>query len=301
MAWPWLVVVFMGAIWGLTFSLAKIAALTGAHPFGISLWLSVLAAGLLLAYNALRRRRISLKPEMIRLYVICGLLGGAIPNILYFYAASRISAGVLSITVILVPIMTYVAATAFGVETFAPKRILGVVFGALAVVLLVAPEESLPDPSDTVWVLAALAAAMCYVGENMVLALKMPDGADPFVVTCGMFLAAAAMMTPVVLATDTFVPLGWPLGALEWSLIGMALVSSVAYGMFVYLINHTGPVFASQTAYVVTLSGVAWGMVLFGERHSMWIWMSLVLMMAGLTLVTPRKRLLSEEVREPGH
>ncbi|MCZ6859704.1 MAG: EamA/RhaT family transporter, partial [Alphaproteobacteria bacterium] len=48
--------------------------------------------------------------------------------------------------------------------------------------------------------------------------------------------------------------------------------------------------FASQAAYAVTLAGVLWGMALFGERHSPWIWLSLALMLAGLALVTPRKR-----------
>ena len=53
--------------------------------------------------------------------------------------------------------------------------------------------------------------------------------------------------------------------------------------------NRAGPVFASQTAYVVTLSGVLWGMAIFSEAHSLWIWLSLLLMMVGLTLVRPRK------------
>jgi len=59
--------------------------------------------------------------------------------------------------------------------------------------------------------------------------------------------------------------------------------------LFIFLIVHAGPVFASQTAYVVTISGVFWGVVIFGEHHSAWIWASLVAMMMALTLVTPRK------------
>jgi drug/metabolite transporter (DMT)-like permease len=49
-------------------------------------------------------------------------------------------------------------------------------------------------------------------------------------------------------------------------------------------------VFAGQVAYAVTLAGVFWGMALFGERHSSRIWLSLGLMLAGLALVTPRRR-----------
>jgi drug/metabolite transporter (DMT)-like permease len=54
-------------------------------------------------------------------------------------------------------------------------------------------------------------------------------------------------------------------------------------------IDRAGPLFASQVGYVVTLAGVFWGMLLFGESHSAWVWVSLVTMLAGLALVTPRK------------
>jgi drug/metabolite transporter (DMT)-like permease len=107
--------------------------------------------------------------------------------------------------------------------------------------------------------------------------------------TCGMFIAASVMITPVVIATGSFVPLIWPWGQVEWAIVGMGAISAVAYGLFIYLISTAGPVFASQTAYMVTLFGVIWGMVIFGERHSVWIWLSLIAMLIGLALVTPRR------------
>ena len=56
-----------------------------------------------------------------------------------------------------------------------------------------------------------------------------------------------------------------------------------------YVLMRAAPVFASQMGYVVTLAGIAWGIVIFGEQHSLWFWGALVLMMLGLTLVQPRK------------
>ncbi len=79
----------------------------------------------------------------------------------------------------------------------------------------------------------------------------------------------------------------------------MAAIGAVAYSLFIYLIDAAGPVFASQTAYVVTLSGVAWGIALFGEQHSAWIWLSLIVMLAGLALVTPRKRPRGDDAGQP--
>jgi drug/metabolite transporter (DMT)-like permease len=124
----------------------------------------------------------------------------------------------------------------------------------------------------------------------MVIALRMPDTADPFMVAGGMHLMATAILAPVVLASGSFVTLAWPWGEVEWAIVGLSALNALAYSLFIYLVNRAGPVFASQTAYVVTLSGVFWGMAIFGEAHSTWVWLSLFVMLAGLAMVTPRKR-----------
>ena len=55
------------------------------------------------------------------------------------------------------------------------------------------------------------------------------------------------------------------------------------------MIRTAGPVFASQTAYVITLAGVAWGMILLEESHSLYIWSALLLTLAGIALVRPQQ------------
>ena len=120
------------------------------------------------------------------------------------------------------------------------------------------------------------------------MALRRPAGSDPAATVGAMLLMASVVLVPVVLATDTFVPMGFPWGAVEWAVIGMMAVNALSYSVFYYLIQIAGPVFATQMAYVVTIAGVAWGIVIFGEQHSLWIWAALGLMLAGLALVTPR-------------
>lgn len=285
----WLILLFMGISWGATFSLAKIAADGGGHPLGINYWQSLIGTFFLILLSLVTRRKIPVKRGNILFYVACGLLGSIIPGVLFFYAASRVSPGVLSITVATVPLMTFAAAAVIGVEKFQVGRVLGVICGMLSIFLLVGPEESLPDSSALPWVLAALVAAACYATENLIVALRMPVGVSAFTVACGMFIAASAITTPLVFLTGTFVPLAWPWGAVEWSIVGMATISVIAYSLFIFLISHAGPVFASQTAYVVTFSGVFWGIVIFDEQHSAWIWASLVVMLGALALVTPRR------------
>jgi drug/metabolite transporter (DMT)-like permease len=279
----------MGVAWGLSFSLGKVAATGGAHPFGISFWQCWTAAALLLSIAWLRGRPVSITPSMAGFFLIIGVLGLVVPTALFYYAASRVSAGVLSISVAVVPILTFLASVLCGVEKFVVGRLAGVALGLLAIVFLVAPAESLPDRSQLPWVLLAFGSGVCYATLNMVLSLKKPAGIDSFTVTCGMFIAAALTMVPIVWLTGGFAPLAWPPGPVEFSMTGLGIISFTAYTLYLHLIGFAGPVFTSQVANLVTLCGVLWGMILFGERHSAWIWLSLMTMMAAVALVAPRR------------
>ena len=286
----WLVLLVMGITWGLSFSLARIAATGGAHPLGITFWESSISGIILIGVVVLRRIPVPLSKRLIRLHLATGIVGMVIPGVAFFYAASHVPAGILSITVSAVPILTFVASAFFGLEKFALGRVTGVVLGMFAIMLLVGPQGSLPDPAQLPWVLLALAAPLGYATLNMVLTLMAPPGASPFILTSGMFVAASLILVPVIAMTGSFVPMGWPWTAIEWSLFGLGVINAIAYVLYFYLVDRAGPVFGSLTANFVTLFGVIWGVVLFGERNSVWVWLSLVTMMAALILVAPRER-----------
>ena len=291
--WPWFVLLFLGITWGGSFSLAKIAVEEGAHPLGVNYWQSLIGAALLISYLLVTKQSLPTGRNYLSFYLICGFLGSVVPGLLYFYAIVHISPGVLAITIATVPIMTYIAAALMKVERTSILRLLGVCCGVLSILLLIVPTESLPDRSAVFWVFAAIAAAACYTGENLIIAIRLPQGANAFVVLGGMLIAATLIMTPFVFITDSFVPLSWPWGSSTWAIISLAILSVVCYGLFIMLVVRAGPVFASQTAYVVTLSGVFWGILIFGEEHSLWIWASLAVMLIALALVTPRKAVQS--------
>ena len=294
----WAILLFGGAIWGITFSLAKIATSNGAHPLGLALWQSVFGSTFAFLYVTCRRRRLPLDGTHIVFYLICGLLGTAIPGTLYFYSADQVPAGVLSIIIALVPIMSFAISALFGLDRLSPLRITGVILGLVAIVMMAAPETSLPEPGLTPWILLAVLASACYATENNYIALKRPGQTDAMTILCGMFMMAALVLAPIVWSTGTFVPLSSPFGTVELCVATMAAINVVSYGMFIHLVTMTGPVFASQMAYPITISGVIWGMIIFGEQHSVWIWGALVVMLLGLTLVKPMDMDASERAGE---
>ncbi len=105
-----------------------------------------------------------------------------------------------------------------------------------------------------------------------------------------MLMSAAALVAPLALITGTAHMVGPPWDAADLAVLGLPVITGVAHIFLFELIRTTGPVFFSQVGYVVTVAGVLWGMALFGERHSPWIWAALALMLAGLALVNLRRR-----------
>ncbi len=288
LGWTSLLLV-MGTLWGGAIVLAKIATSHGGHPVGLALWQTTLGGSLLLVLALVRRRPPPLAAGVLRFNFVCGTIGVAVPAIALFWSARHLSAGVVAIAFASMPLLTYGLATLFKAERAQAQRVLGVTLGLGAILLLVLPETALPAAGLAPWVLLALGASVLMSGENLYIALRRPAGLDSLPLSCGRQFAAALLLAPFALAFDLTVPLFAAWGSAQWAASGMALASATAYTLFLHVIRNAGPVFASQTAYVITLSGVFWGMALLGERHSLYVWAALALMLLGLALVRPRQ------------
>ena len=115
---PWISLAYMGAAWGLGFSVAKLATSSGLTPISLAFWSSLLSGVILLVYVIVRGRSFIWTKASFKLYLIVALLGAAIPSTCFYFAATRLPAGVLSITVTLVPILTYALAVILKTELF---------------------------------------------------------------------------------------------------------------------------------------------------------------------------------------
>ena len=287
---PWAFLLFMGTAWGLSFSLGKIAVENGAKPFGISQFQVMLSGLILLVITLVRRKPMRDMFDKIGFIFIIAMLGAAIPGVLFYYAAPHVPAGVLSITVALIPLMTYGFSIPLKMEKFSVIRFMGLVFGVIAICFIALPENSLPNRAALPWILLACISALCYAVENIILGFKSAVTIGPIRLAMGMNLIAAIVLLPITLMTDSFFVPSFPPQTVDYAVIGLGLITVVAYTMFVMSVAMFGPVFASQVGYLVTLAGVFWGILIFDESHSIWIWLSLAAMIIGLALVAPRDK-----------
>ncbi len=287
---PYILVLFCGLIWGMTFSLARIATLGSAHPLGLAFWQALGGGSVLAIFCLLRWRRPQITRTNFKHACVIALFGTAIPGTLYFYAAPKVPAGVLAITVALVPMLTYAISWLLGIEQFGRRRLCGIILGLVAIILLVAPDTSLPEPGMTRWLIPPLIASVFYTLENIYVDMRVGQHPDMIGLLTIALMLAALVLAPIIYFEGAFYPINWPLDRTEIALIAMMLVSSIAYVLFLYAVKLAGAVFASMAGYIITLSGVFWGMMFFAERHSPWVWTALVLMLLGMVLVTPRRR-----------
>jgi drug/metabolite transporter (DMT)-like permease len=278
----------MGVIWGLGFSLAKLAGENGAHPVGLALWETIGSGGLLLGFCAALGRFPRRQWPYLRYYLVNGLLGFTIPGPLLFWIAPHLPVAVLTLMIPMVPLLTYVLILALRMEGFDAWRALGVVLGILGIALIVLPEGSLPEPGLVGWVILGLAAASLYALQNLYIATRSPPDADVLTQTAGMLVLGGMALIPLAAGMEGFLLPVFPMTVAVKAAAGMLLINAAMMLIFVWVVRNIGPVFASQTANVIVLAGVFWGWLIFGETLNEWIWSAILAMAAGVALVTLR-------------
>jgi drug/metabolite transporter (DMT)-like permease len=292
---PYLLILGAGAIWGATFSLALIATAAGAHPLGLSAWQVVLTALFLLV--ACLGARVSLfNFKNLRHYLVLALVGITAPNLFYYYAAPHLSAGILAITVSTVPLFTYAIMLVLRFESVIARRMAGIVLGMIAILLLVIPDQGLSSDDASFWILLVVLCAVLYAIENVYIHRGIPPKVDIRELLFASNLIAGLFQFPLAYYLGLHESWTWLATDAGLAIAGIALGSSAAYAMFFYTIKTSGPVFASQCAYVVTISGVIWGIIVFSEQHTVWVWISVIVMLLGLLLVNPDDEEEADEI-----
>ncbi len=288
---PLLLLLMLGNLWGLSFSLSKLAVTGGVNPIAYAWWQSTGAS--LFLFLMCRRAGIRLPTGRRHLLLYCatGLAGLALPNVNIVMTAQYLPAGVLATLVTTVPLMTFAMAVALGDQRFSFWALCGLSFGAVGVLLLIGPTASLPDPSAAAWVPVAMITPVLYATSTILAARLRPPGTPSLAAAWGLVTAASIMLLPVMLATGTFRPLfADGITPADSAMAGQIVITCIAYVLYFEIIDRAGPVYVSQVGYIVNVFGLLWGFVVFAEVPSPWLWATVGLVFAGVYLVHHHNR-----------
>lgn len=284
------ILVVLGAGWGMTQPLIKITVEAGYQPLGLIFWQLVISGVVLGVITGIRRRWFRLGRTQLLFALMVAVIGTVLPNTASYRAALHLPAGIMAIAIAAVPLFAFPVAVSLGNERFAWRRMLGLVAGIVGVILLIAPEASLPQAAMAAWIPLALVAPLCYGFEGNIVSRWGTGGLGPIQLLFAASLVGMALSAPLALASGQWItpPWPWQFGLPEMAFFASSLIHALVYSSYVWLVRRTGPVFAAQVAYLVTGFGVLWSMLLLGEGYSTWVWAALAAMFVGLFLVQPR-------------
>lgn len=287
---PTIMLVGLGGLWGLSFSLSKVAAMGGVHPFAYA-WMQSTGAALFLTLVCYRKGiPFELSRGHLLFFAGAAVIGLVLPNINIITTAKYIPAGVMSTVVSTVPVLGYVLAVGLRIEGFRWNNALGIGLGLVGALLMVLPKASLPSPEMVPWVLIAFLTPAMYACSGIFSDRMRPEGTHSLAAARGMLIVASLATLPLMLAVDGFYPLMANPGPTDFAMLGQICISSVAYILYFEVLKRAGPVFLSLVSYVVTLFGLFWGWVIFGEIHSVWVWAAVGCVFTSMVLVNIGRR-----------
>ncbi len=196
--------------------------------------------------------------------------------------------------------MVFALAALIALETPSLRRFAGLGLGFAAVAAVLVIDEPGGDPVAPIWFAAALGLPFLLAVHTLIMSWR-PRDLDAFATVGIMMALSAALLAPVAHATGGMFLPDMRVGQLEIIIIVLGVASGVAIAMALDLVATAGAVFASQIAYSQTLAGIAWGMVLLGERLPGIAWTALALVVVGFWLVQPKQAGEEFSIRIPVH
>jgi drug/metabolite transporter (DMT)-like permease len=247
----------LGAIWGASFLFTRVAA----RDFGPFMLVELrLALGALVLLPFLWRARSQFPLTLWPKLALIGAINGAVPFVLFAWAAERAPAGISAITNAMTVPFTALVGFLFFSEKIGPRRAVALLAGLGGVVVLASGRTA--GASIGAAVVAGAIASFLY-GVGIQLVRRHLGGLPPAAV-------ASATLSTSTLLTLPFALAEWPQHAIppaSWFSAVMlgVLCTGLAFVMYYRLIARIGASRASTVTYLIPLFGVGWAWLLLGE------------------------------------
>ncbi len=292
----WIVLGALVVAWGSAFAGLKIAVevIPPVWTSVMRLWVATFTLWLIAAARGEQLPPITLgRASPWGWYALLGLVGMAVPFMLFATAAASLPSAVNAICNGASPVFTVALAHLFlGDERLDPRRAAGVALGFVGLVVLVGPRLAGGGVLGAGALMLSITAAFLYAASNVITRKAPQVGALSGALLMCFTGAVFATLGALVLHGPPPVP---PLkGIAAVTALGVVSTGLGTIG-YVWLIQRRGPVFTSMAIYLVPLWATVLGVGLMGERPGWSAFAALALILAGVGLTTaPRRRKVQE-------
>lgn len=287
----WMLLLFLALVWGSSFILIK----RGLHTFsatqvgGLRLVIAGLCVVPLIWGQARKIRR-----EEWKYILLVGVIGNALPAVLFPLAETRINSASAGIINVMSPIFVMIIGVLFFGSRFGSKQILGVILGLAGVLLLILLGEQSVDMGEHVLYagLAVLATLGYGISTNVMKTHlgRIPANLAPgfalffMAIPYGIYLLFFADLGTVFSknATQAWQSLGYV------ALLG-AIGTALALVLFYRLVQMTEAIIAASVTYLIPVVALFWGLV-DGEIMTNWQYLGMLVIIFGVWMVNQRRK-----------
>ncbi|MEM7471594.1 MAG: DMT family transporter [Pseudomonadota bacterium] len=280
---PTVLIIAIGLLVGVSFTLSKFVALAEVPPHIALFWQVAVASGVLFGVLLAKRSAPQTAPRYMVYYFGAGLLGVSLPALIGYTVLGHITTGFYSALVTLSPMFTF-AITAVVEQRMLPlHRLLGILIGLAGISLATLRGLDTSD-IEPVWIILALAGPLVLASGNVFRSRAYPNGADPMTLAAGTLFLQLVLIGAGLLAAGQLAESSQIEPKALAAIGGVGFITAISYALTFEVQRRTDGIGFSQVAYFATLSGIFFGAIAFGEAISPAFVAALVLIFAGLAI-----------------
>ena len=274
----------LATLWGGSYTFIKLGVAT-IPPVTLIAGRTLIAGLLLLLIMVWRGVRLPADAATWRRFLFQACLNSVIPWTLIAWAERSVDAGLATILNSTSPIFTFFLTLAIAHhDALSWRKLFGVVAGMAGICLIIGVQAFQGLGEQLLAQVAIVTATICYAGGAVFS--RGFKGLDPMAPAAGSLLCGAAILLPVSAVLERPWTL-MPSSTSVLALLGLAIFSTaIAFVIYFRLIQTLGSVGTTAQAYLRVPIGVAFGVLLLGEKLSPTAWIGLACVVIGVAAMT---------------
>ena len=286
--------VLLGAIWGASFPLMRIAVPEFGPPS--LMFVRVLVATIFLSIISMIRHSPPVDWRQRRHLMVLGVINSALPFTLLGVATRSLSAGFTSVLNATAPMWGALVARIWLGERIDSTRVVGLFLGALGVFVLMFEKVAVTGSAFVLAVAAGLVATFFY-GLSANYTKRFLTGAAPLLVSRDSMASASLVLLPFAYHSW---PVSTPSSAAWAAALFLGVVGTgIAYLLYFRLISHIGPARAISVTFLIPVFGTLWGVMFLSESIGPYMLGGGVMVLLGTALSNGALTLLNTRHHHP--
>ena len=279
----WMLLVGLSILWGGSYLFMKLAVLT-VPLFTIVLGRVSIAALALLIVLTISGTGIPKGRRIWLAFFGMGIFNNVIPMSLIVFSQNSISVGLASILKSIKPLFTIlVAHMTTNDERLTFRKLVGISFGIMGVVMLMGPElvDNFGVAALGEW--ACLGAALSYACANTFGRRFVQLGTKPMQTAFGQVVASTVILAPLVIVVDQPWTISDPGFLPVLSILALGLFcTALAYVIYFQILARSGATAIALVTFMIPPSAILMGWLALGEQISSQDFLGMSLIGVGL-------------------